>query len=186
MSATSNLREDHRMVRRIHRMVRRYSEIIYGSGYVPVEDVKKILILVEMFIDAYHHFKEECSYFPAVKGSMLEDEARALMVEHELGRRIARMLNMNLDAWLREQGSEPVARMLKAYAEYLYVHMDREERFFASYDAMVQEQEQSKIMDAFDTIRRERMGDDRLRLILSMLDELEQRAGGYDYDDQGS
>ncbi len=174
MSATSSLKEDHVIVRRISSIARRYAEIIYSSNSVPVDDVKKVLILIEMFIDAYHHCKEECSYFPAVDGSMLEDEARALMVEHELGRRIARMLNSNLDLWLRDaRSSEPVARMLKAYAEYLDLHMEREERFFSSYDAFVDEHEQDRVMDAFNAIRRERMGDARLRTILSMLDELE-------------
>lgn len=174
MSATHSLREDHIIVRRISNVARRYSDMIYSREYVPVEDVKKVLILIELFIDAYHHCKEECSYFPAVKGTMLEDEARALMVEHELGRRVARMLNANLDGWL-ERGYEPVARMLKAYADYLDLHMEREERFFSSYDAIVAGEEQSKIMDGFYAIRRERMDDGRLRRILLMLDELEHK-----------
>ncbi|MEM3001957.1 MAG: hypothetical protein QXP41_07170, partial [Candidatus Nitrosocaldus sp.] len=80
----------------------------------------------------------------------------------------------NLDLWLRDaRSSEPVARMLKAYAEYLDLHMEREERFFSSYDTLVDEHEQDRVMDAFNAIRRERMGDARLRTILSMLDELE-------------
>ncbi|MEM0441528.1 MAG: hemerythrin domain-containing protein, partial [Candidatus Nitrosocaldus sp.] len=174
MSATSNLKEDHVIVRRISSIARRYAEIIYSSNSVPVDDVKKVLILIEMFIDAYHHCKEECSYFPAVDGTMLEDEARALMVEHELGRRIARMLNSNLDLWLIDaRSSEPVARMLKAYAEYLDLHMEREERFFSSYDAFVDEQGQKQVMDSFNSIKKERMDDYRLKYVLSMLDELE-------------
>ncbi|MEM3124266.1 MAG: hypothetical protein QXM95_00450, partial [Candidatus Nitrosocaldus sp.] len=120
------------------------------------------------------HCKEECSYVPAVDGTMLEDEARALMVEHELGRRIARMLNSNLDLWLIDaRSSEPVARMLKAYAEYLDLHMEREERFFSSYDAFVDEQGQKQVMDSFNSIKKERMDDYRLKYVLSMLDELE-------------
>ncbi|GBC74205.1 hypothetical protein HRbin05_00239 [archaeon HR05] len=172
MSATSNLKEDHLIVRRIRNIAKEYAEIIYSSNSVPVDDVKRVLILIEVFIDAYHHCKEECSYFPAVNGTMLEDEAKALAIEHELGRRIARMLNSNLDLWLRDDSnSEPVARMLKAYAEYLDVHIDREERFFSSYDAVVHEQEQ--VIDAFNAIRKERMDDARLNSILSMLDKLE-------------
>ncbi|MFN4336563.1 MAG: hemerythrin domain-containing protein [Candidatus Nitrosocaldus sp.] len=174
MSATSNLKEDHAIVRRIRNIARGYAEVIYSSNSIPVDDVKKVLILIEVFIDAYHHCKEECSYFPAVNGTMLEDEAKALIVEHELGRRIAKMLNSNLDLWLRDgRNSEPVARMLKAYAEYLDLHMEREERFFSSYDELVHKKKQEQVSDAFNAIRRERMDDVRLKGILTMLDELE-------------
>lgn len=174
MSATSNLKEDHLIVRRIRNIAKGYVGIIYSSNSVPVDDIKKVLVLIETFIDAYHHCKEECSYFPVVNGTMLEEEAKALAIEHELGRRIARMLNSNLDLWLRDgSNSEPVARMLKAYVEYLDVHMDREERFFLSYDASVNEHEQEQVMDAFDAIRKERMDDARLNSMLLMLDELE-------------
>ncbi len=174
MSATSDLKGDHSIVRRISKIARGYAEVIYSSNSVPADDVKKVLILIEMFIDAYHHCKEECSYFPLVNGTVLEDEAKALMVEHELGRRIAKMLRSNLDLWLRDRrNSEPIARMLKAYAEYLDLHMEREERFFSSYDESVDEERQKQVIGAFNTIRRERMDGVRLNSILTMLDELE-------------
>jgi len=175
MSATDDLRRDHKnVVRRLRDVAYAYSSYIYSSGRVPVDDVKSIINIIEYFITMYHHHKEECCYFPRVYGTRLGQEADALKVEHELGRRIASMLNSRLDEWISNRSNiEPVARMLKAYADYLSVHMDREERFFNEYDTMVSYDEQSHISEEFNSITNERMPEHTLKNILKMLDRLE-------------
>ncbi len=175
MSATDDLRRDHKnVVRRLRDIAYAYSSYIYSSTRVPVDDVKNIISIIEYFITVYHHHKEEYCYFPRVYGTRLEQEAHALKVEHELGRRIASMLNSRLDEWISNRSnSEPVARILKAYADYLSVHMDREENFFNEYDIMVSHDEQNHISEEFSSITNEKMSEHIFKDILNMLDRLE-------------
>jgi hemerythrin-like domain-containing protein len=181
MSATECLRRDHKLiVNRLRNIAYEYSKYIYASNHIPVNEVKHILIVIESFISMYHHYKEECSYFPRVNGTELEKEADALKIEHEFGRRIARMLNSNLENWLSTRGSsEPIARMLKAYADYLTVHMEREERFFDAYDTKVPESEQSKVREEFNNIRVERMPEHVMDSMVEMLNMLENNLTKY-------
>lgn len=175
MSATKDLRSDHiNVVDRLRKITYGYAEYIYEGNEPPVDDIKGILAVIEGFISMYHHYKEECSYFPRVNATELEQEANALKIEHELGRRIAVMLNSNLERWLSSKNNaEPIARMLKAYADYLTVHMEREERFFDAYDARVSEDEQKKIKEEFYRIKEERMP--AIDKIIEMVNMLEER-----------
>ena len=57
--------------------------------------------------------------------------ANFFLIEHELGRRIARMLRRHLNSWKKGVDSrEPVARFLKSYAVFISDHTGKEDRFF--------------------------------------------------------
>jgi hemerythrin-like domain-containing protein len=66
------------------------------------------------------------------KNSFSED-IRKFLIEHELGRRIARMFLQNLKMWKNggEKGSmEPLARFLKSYSVFITDHTGKEDKFF--------------------------------------------------------
>jgi hypothetical protein len=69
--------------------------------------------------------------------------------------------------------------MLKAYADYLTVHMEREERFFDAYDTKVPESEQSKVREEFNNIRVERMPEHVMDSMVEMLNMLENNLTKY-------
>jgi hemerythrin-like domain-containing protein len=53
------------------------------------------------------------------------------LIEHELGRRIAKMLIQSLIAWeMGIESREPVARLLNAYSVFISTHTGKEDVFF--------------------------------------------------------
>lgn len=180
-SATDNLREEHRIAKRLRRIAKSCSDAIYAGNDIPLDDIKSIIIVIEEFIDRCHHTKEECAYFPATHGvnADMDREANALVIEHELGRRIARFLDRSLSKW-RENGNEkePVARFLKAYVDFLDVHTAREEKFFDWVDANVKvsEEDQHNVMEKFEEIEEEKIGHGRHHELEGMVEELEKKS----------
>ncbi|HKG30233.1 MAG TPA: hemerythrin domain-containing protein, partial [Nitrososphaeraceae archaeon] len=114
MDATQNLKQDHITVRRLRDIAQICSNKLYANENIPIEDIKIISVIIEEFVDRFHHGKEEQAYFPETKDKdSFSEDIRKFTIEHELGRRIAKMLLYQLQAW--NQGidhREPIARFL--------------------------------------------------------------------------
>src|SRR5919199_35769 len=144
-SSTDNLMKEHLIVRRIGSIAQRCSDRLYTNDDIPIEDIKIISVVIEEFVDAFHHGKEEKAYFPITKSKDgFSEDIRKFLIEHELGRRIANMLRRELDVlinhedssaepkWNKNKSKEPVARFLKSYAIFVSDHTAKEDVFFES------------------------------------------------------
>ena len=145
MSSTQNLLDEHLIVRRLGNIAKKCSDGLYSNQNIPIEDIQIISVVIEEFVDAFHHGKEENAYFPVTqyKNSFSED-IRKFLIEHELGRRIAKMLRRELELlidydkydqsqglkWNDNKSKEPVARFLKSYAVFVFDHTGKEDAFF--------------------------------------------------------
>lgn len=123
------------MVRRLKEVVQTCSDKLYANENIPFEDIEIISVVIEEFVDRFHHGKEEQAYFPETKDKNgFAEDIRKFLIEHELGRRIARMLLRELRAWKKnirnDSGRESVARFLKSYAVFIMDHTGKEDRFF--------------------------------------------------------
>ena len=100
MSATETLRKDHQEIKRVEKIVIKCYQALYDGKDIPLSDIEKITFLISEFLDSIHYSREEDSYFPCVAAyDSLKEEVRALLIEHEFSRNIARMLSTNLTAW---------------------------------------------------------------------------------------
>lgn len=158
-SSTADLKHDHLTVRRVGAIAQRCSDKLYAGGGddddIPIEDIEILSVVIEEFIDAFHHGKEEKAYFPVTKSKDgYSEDIRKFLIEHELGRRIANMLRReiqllkksssysNLTAAntnsIQEQDrtemerrkKEPIARFLKSYVVFIDDHTGKEDIFF--------------------------------------------------------
>ena len=99
MSSTQNLLDDHFIVRRLASIAKKCSNGLYSNLNIPIEDIQIISVVIEEFVDAFHHGKEENAYFPVTKyKNSFSEDIRKFLIEHELGRRIAKMLRRELDS----------------------------------------------------------------------------------------
>src|SRR5918997_4629358 len=132
MNSTQNLKYDHTYVRRLGHVAESCSSKLYNDEDIPIEDLEIISVVMEEFVDRFHHGKEEQAYFPQTKDKdSFSEEVRKFLIEHELGRRIAKMLLRQLGAWSKGIGDrEPIARFLKSYAVFITDHTYKEDRFF--------------------------------------------------------
>lgn len=195
MSSTWNLLEEHFTIRRVGNIAQRCSDKLYENKDIPIEDIQIISVILEEFIDAFHHGKEEKAYFPVMenKDSFSED-VRKFLIEHELGRRIANMLRRELDALVdhdaektngnhgnrlkwNNKNKEPVARFLKSYAVFVSDHTGKEDIFFKAIqnNQSISEEEDAQLMRHYDLCRNGVGGSARIEEMIRLIGYLEGR-----------
>jgi hemerythrin-like domain-containing protein len=190
-SATKDLLQEHLVVRRIGNIAQTCSDKLYANEDIPIEDIQIISVVIEEFVDAFHHGKEEKAYFPtAKKKDSFAEDVRKFLIEHELGRRIANMLRRELDELidtdkedsnqhLRWNGKnkEPVARFLKSYAVFVSDHTGKEDVFFENIlmKHKIHENEDRELLKHYQMCELEAGGEVRIGEMLRLIDYLEHR-----------
>jgi hemerythrin-like domain-containing protein len=179
LKATADLKNDHITVRRLGAIVQNCSEKLYLNHDVPIEDIELISVIIEEFVDIFHHGKEEQAYFPETKDKdNFGEDIRKFLIEHELGRRIARMLRGHLNSWKKGIDSrEPVARFLKSYAVFIFDHTGKEDKFFDLLDEnkILSEEEDLMLIKHYESCRNQAGGKIRMEQMLKLIDHLETK-----------
>jgi hemerythrin-like domain-containing protein len=198
--ATKDLKQDHIAVRRLKNIIERCSDKLYTDEDIPIEHIEIISVVIEEFVDRFHHGKEEQAYFPETKDKNgFAEDIRKFLIEHELGRRIAIMLRRELNAWkqnkhkkeVKETGDreeitlededrkikEPVARFLKSYAVFITDHTGKEDKFFDLIEekGSVSTKEDQMLLEHYDVCRNRIGGTDRVEQMIRLIEYLEGR-----------
>lgn len=193
MNSTQNLKYDHTFVRRLGQVAEKCSSKLYQDEDIPIEDLEIISVIMEEFVDRFHHGKEEQSYFPQTneKNGFSED-IRKFLIEHELGRRIASMFRKELKEMKNNmekisnkeksisnfnQVKEPVARFLKAYSVFIADHTRKEDKFFDLIENKhsISQEEDKKIRKHYENCKDQIGGGIRIQKMIDLLEFLENR-----------
>jgi hemerythrin-like domain-containing protein len=186
--------QEHLIVRRVGNIAQICSDKLYANEDIPIEDIQIISVVIEEFIDAFHHGKEEKAYFP-ITGSKdgFSEDIRKFLIEHELGRRIANMLRRELDALVEYDDSnskgagiglkwnnrnkEPIARFLKSYAIFVSDHTAKEDTFFKIIQEKnsISEKEDRELLRHYEACKGQIGGQARIEEMLKLMDYLEDR-----------
>lgn len=192
--STDSLMQEHIIVRRIGNIAQRCSDRLYANKDIPIEDIQIISVVMEEFIDALHHGKEEKAYFPITRSKdSFSEDIRKFLIEHELGRRIAHMLRRELDTLIEHEdrnskgasiglkwnnsSKEPVARFLKSYAIFVSDHTAKEDTFFKSIleKNSISEEEDRELLRHYEVCKGQIGGQARIEEMLKLIDYLESR-----------
>lgn len=193
--STDSLMQEHIIVRRIGNIAQRCSDRLYANKDIPIEDIQIISVVMEEFIDALHHGKEEKAYFPITRSKdSFSEDIRKFLIEHELGRRIANMLRRELDTLIEHDdrnskgasivglkwnnsSKEPVARFLKSYAIFVSDHTAKEDTFFKSIleKNSISEEEDRELLRHYEVCKSQIGGQARIEEMLKLIDYLESR-----------
>ena len=96
MYATKDLKQDHVSVRRLKNIIERCSDKLYTDEDIPIEHIEIISVVIEEFVDRFHHGKEEQVYFPETKDKNgFAEDIRKFLIEHELGEGLPSCLEEN-------------------------------------------------------------------------------------------
>src|ERR687895_630447 len=195
-SSTENLMQEHLIVRRIGNIAQKCSDRLYANEDIPIEDIQIISVVMEEFIDAFHHGKEEKAYFPITRSKDgFSEDIRKFLIEHELGRRVANMLRRELNALIERRNDdsnskgagiglkwnnrnkEPVARFLKSYAIFVSDHTEKEGTFFKIIQEKnsISEEEDRKLLRHYETCKGEIGGQARIEEMVKLIDYLESK-----------
>jgi hemerythrin-like domain-containing protein len=179
--STQNLKQDHITARRIRNIALICSDKLYANENIPLEDIEIISVVIEEFVDRFHHGKEEQAYFPQTRyKNGFGEDIRKFLIEHELGRRIARMLLRELKEWRRSSsdlGREPVARFLKSYAVFIADHTGKEDIFFDLIEekGSISDTEDEMLIRHYESCTKMVGGKERLEQMLKLVQYLENR-----------
>jgi len=190
--ATQDLKYDHIAVRRLKNIIERCSDTLYTNQDLPIEDIEIISVVIEEFVDRFHHGKEEQAYFPGNtdKNGFAED-IRKFLIEHELSRRIAMMLRREIKVWKqkrmerREKGQiiedpkiiEPVSRFLRSYAAFITDHTRKEDKFFDLLEqkGSISAEEDEMLLQHYEVCRNQAGGKARVEQMIRLIEYLEDR-----------
>jgi hemerythrin-like domain-containing protein len=191
MGSTENLLREHLIVRKLGSIAKRCSEVLYTNKNIPIEDIQIISVVIEEFVDAFHHGKEEKAYFPITKyKNSFSEDIRKFLIEHELGRRIAKMLRRELDLLIdhdrydkyedlkwNNKSKEPVARFLKSYAVFVFDHTGKEDLFFKLIQEKhsLSEEEDKQLVRHYELCRNQVGGKARIEEMIRLVEYLEDR-----------
>ena len=191
MSSTQNLLNEHLIVRRLGSIAKKCSEELYSNQNIPIEDIQIISVVIEEFVDAFHHGKEENAYFPVTRNkNSFSEDIRKFLIEHELGRRIAKMLRRELgllidhDRYEKYEGlkwnnksKEPVARFLKSYAVFVFDHTGKEDLFFKLIQEKqsLSDKENNQLVKHYELCRNQVGGKARIEEMIRLVEYLEDR-----------
>lgn len=189
--------QEHLIVRQIGNIAQKCSDRLYANEDIPIEDIQIVSVVIEEFIDAFHHGKEEKAYFPITRGKDgFSEDIRKFLIEHELGRRIANMLRRELNALTEHEhdhgnnskgagiglkwnnrSKEPVARFLKSYAIFVSDHTVKEDTFFKIIQEKnsISEEEDRKLLRHYEACKGEIGGQARIEEMVKLIDYLEGR-----------
>ena len=179
--STQNLRQDHVIARRIRDITQACSDKLYANVDIPLEDIEIISVVIEEFVDKFHHGKEEQAYFPQTKyKNGFGEDIRKFLIEHELGRRIAKMLLKELEKWKKGGNNlrrEPVARFLKSYAVFITDHTGKEDNFFDLVEEKhsISDEEDEMLMRHYENCKNNVGGKERIEQMLKLVEYLENR-----------
>ena len=179
LDATHNLKQDHLIIRKVRDIAQRCSDKLYANENIPFEDIEIISVIIEEFVDRFHHGKEERAYFPQTKDKEgFGEDIRKFLIEHELGRRIALMLLRETKAWRRGVDSrEPVARFLKSYAVFITDHTGKEDKFFDLIEkkGSISSKENEMLLKYYAVCKDQVGGNVRIEQMMKLIDYLYTR-----------
>lgn len=190
MKSTQDLKKDHITIRRIKDIASKCANRLYETKHVPIEDIEIISVVIEEFVDHFHHGKEEKAYFPETKekGEFSED-IRKFLIEHEFGRRIAILLRKAVNNWKssinesyqdeeqKRNFLEPIARFLKTYAIFIEDHTGKEDKFFDRIEEgkIISAREDELLLMHYDSCMNQAGGKIRMDQMIKLIGYLESR-----------
>jgi len=159
MAISHDLKMDHKVVRRLEAALRVMADMVRKGNGPTGADLEEAMMLMTDFVDIYHHGKEETCLFPLVEGAH-EDQKKTVhgfLVEHEFGRRAARMIRQKYERWAKGdlEAAEALARFILTYADFIKTHTEIEDVWFDVLDGrLLKSGEQREILECISRAER--------------------------------
>ena len=160
MTATDDLRAEHKGILHMLDVMRALSRHIEAGGTVPAAELTSILDFLKIFADKCHHGKEEGLFFPALEQAGIPKKngpIGQMLIEHELGRKYIKEMTDALagEAW----NSQAFSVAAENYATLLRSHIQKENTvLFPMGDKILAPELQKKLLQEFEHFEETVMG----------------------------
>lgn len=183
MVATEALKKDHRVIEKMLNILEAASKKIEGGEDIPAEFLKKASDFIRNFADNYHHGKEEDILFKTMeeRGFPRESGPVAVMLaEHDEGRGYARALAEEIEKYAAGDigAKKRIAESARNYAGLLSQHIQKEDNIlYMMADNILPEPLQRELLNRFDLVEKEKLGEGGRQCYVDLVDELERAIG---------
>ena len=183
MKPTEILSDEHRIIEQVLDCLEKIAQNCAAEGRLDNASAEQALDFFRNFADRCHHGKEETHLFPAMeaKGFPRQGGPTGVMLqEHEQGRAHIRGMVEAIEGAAAGQG-EAVARFIthaQGYVSLLREHIEKEDHcLFTMANQVLSEDDQQRLLEAFQNVEHEHMGLGTHEKFLSLADELADRFG---------
>jgi hemerythrin-like domain-containing protein len=183
MLPTEQLMQDHRVIERMCAVLKAAADRVDKGQAIPPDFFSKALDFIRNFADRAHHGKEEDNLFPAMEQHGLPRHGGpvgVMMEEHDQGRTYVR----GMDQAIKEAASgdksalRRAAQNARGYADLLVPHIKKEDNvLYAMADRFLSRAEQQQLAERFAAIEAERLGPEKRKAYIKLVEDLEKVFG---------
>jgi hemerythrin-like domain-containing protein len=183
MRPTDILSDEHRVIVQVLDCLEKMVDESRAQGRLEAEPARDAVSFFRMFADRCHHGKEEAHLFPAMeaKGFSRDHGPTGVMRhEHDLGRAHVRGMDEAIDAASAgdPRALEQFTEHARAYVELLQEHIQKEDHcLFAMANQAFSDEDQRALMQAFEKVEAEEMGEGTHETYLKIANDLADRFG---------
>jgi hemerythrin-like domain-containing protein len=180
MSATDDLRTDHRAIERMLAVLEAAAQRIDRGERVQPDVFRQGVDFVRNFADRCHHAKEEENLFPRMEARGVPRDGGpigVMLFEHDEGRAFVGAIAGAIDVYERdgEAAARVIAENARGYVDLLRQHIMKEDNvLFPMADRVLSAADQAELEQRFEQIETERMGPGVHERYHRLLDDLEQ------------
>ena len=164
MKATQQLKDEHEGIKLMLSIMEKISNSLKNGGELNITQFENIIEFIKGFADKCHHGKEEDILFPTmIKDGIPSDSGpiAVMLNEHQLGRNYIKALSIAFEEFKKgnENAINDIIKNSMDYVILLRNHIEKENNIlFTMADKVLNEQEQSKMFDAFEKLEVEKIG----------------------------
>ena len=164
MKATDELKREHRVIEKVLSGLEGIANRANEAGMVEREPAERALEILRNFADKCHHGKEERNLFGVMqeRGVPLEGGPIGVMLaEHDEGRRHIREMVESLPAAAEGERAavDAFIEHAQGYVGLLRQHILKDNVLYPMAERALTPQDDARLVDAFETIEREEMGE---------------------------
>jgi len=183
MLATESLKEEHQVILRMIKVLIVASDKLERGENVSLDVFKKAVDFIKTFADLCHHRKEQDTLFPALRERGIPRHGgpiAVMLMEHEQGRCYVKGL---AEALAKYEGCEKTAKSVivenaRGYADLLDRHIYKEDNIlYPMGDKVLSESDNRELLEKFEKIEKEVIGEGKHEYYLHMIEELEKELG---------
>ncbi|MFH1652096.1 MAG: hemerythrin domain-containing protein [Chloroflexota bacterium] len=183
MSATEELKHEHRVIERMLSVLEKAAEKVEQGGELPPDFFNRAVDFIRNFADRCHHGKEEENLFPEMEKKGIGRETGPLgvmLLEHEKGRAFVRGMAEAGERYAKgDKSALPEAiENARGYAQLLWQHIDKEDNILYNMaDMVLTPQDQLALTERFEAVEQERIGSGKHEQYVAMVEKMAQEVG---------
>jgi hemerythrin-like domain-containing protein len=183
MKPTEELAAEHGAVLVALQILEKVEAALAANDRQAADDLGQLLDFLKVFVDRCHHGKEEDVLFPEMERRgvpRVGGPIGVMLMEHEVGRGHVRAMSDGLDRLRRGEAGAAVAILghAREYRELLRAHIHKENSvLFPMADRLVPDEVAATLLEQFEAIERDRVGEGRHEAYHAMLHVLKDRYG---------